>query len=678
MSFRVALLSSLLVLVGAAAEGAETSRFTLMTAAGPIGTLTVTENASSVDSDWRVDDNGRGAKLKEHIEVDRNGLPLLWRIEGHSEVGAPVKESFMVDGNKGKWTSLDDSGEAEMKDSLYVPNNGTPWSANIFLKNLLATKTLTRSALPGGSLRIEELREVQIGTGATSEKVKAYALWGLDVVPQFVLARKGRLVASLSPGWVLIEDKHKGDFAALSALAGELSADTLRLYTKKLTHAVDSPIWLTNARIFNAKTGTVGAATNVGVFRGSITYVGSDQPPGDAQVVDCASGTLLPGLFDSHAHLTDWSGPLSIASGVTFGRDPGNDNDTRLLLEKRIESGEFMGPRAKLSGFLEGQSPFSAHLGFVISSVDEAKEKVRWYADHGYWGIKIYNSMNPDFVKPIAAEAHRLGLHVSGHVPAFMSSERAVRDGYDEIHHINQLMLSFIIDPKKDDTRTPFRFTALGERMAKLDLHEKPVRDMLALMKKKRTTLDPTMSVFAQLLLSRPGKASPSDEAWLDHAPVVIQRQRRSAVLDVKPDQYSTYEASWKKLEATLRLLYKEGIPLVPGTDDMAGLLLHSELETWVRAGIPAHAALTAATLGGARLTGQDRQLGTVAPGKLADLYLVDGDPTKDIGAIRKGRLVLKGSAVYYPDEIHEMLGIKPFASHVSLRPATVEMNVKK
>jgi hypothetical protein len=77
-------------------------------------------------------------------------------------------------------------------------------------------------------------------------------------------------------------------------------------------------------------------------------------------------------------------------------------------------------------------------------------------------------------------------------------------------------------------------------------------------------------------------------------------------------------------------------------------------------------------------LTGQEAEIGTVAPGKLADLYLVDGDPTKDIRAIRKGRLVLKGSAVYFPDEIHEMLGIKPFASHVSLRPASVEMNVKR
>jgi imidazolonepropionase-like amidohydrolase len=150
--------------------------------------------------------------------------------------------------------------------------------------------------------------------------------------------------------------------------------------------------------------------------------------------------------------------------------------------------------------------------------------------------------------------------------------------------------------------------------------------------------------------------------------PSAVQRARRSAVLDVKPDEYPAYDASWKKLEETLLMLYKNGIPLVPGTDDTAGMVLHSELESWVRAGIPAAAALRAATLGGAIFLGLDGQQGTIAPGKLADLYLVNGDPTTDVGAIRKGRLVVKGGNVYYPDEIHEALGIKPFEAHAAVR----------
>jgi hypothetical protein len=354
---------------------------------------------------------------------------------------------------------------------------------------------------------------------------------------------------------------------------------------------------------------------------------------------------------------------MHLAGGVTFGRDPGADNATLLELERRIAGGELLGPRMKNSGFLEGKSPFSARFGgFIVENVEDAKARVRWYASHGFWGIKIYNSMPPDFVRPMAEEAHRLGLQVSGHVPAFMPVERAIRDGYDEIHHINQFLLGFLIDPLKEDTRTPFRFTALGERTAGLDLTSEPVRRMVKLMKARKVTLNPTMATFAPLLLARPGKASFAEAPWLDHMPMVVQRARRSLSLDVKPTQYALYDASWKRVEEALRMLHREGVTLVPGTDDTAGVMLHSELEVWVQAGIPAPATLTAATLGVARLLGVDRQVGSIAPGKLADLYLVDGDPTQDIRAIRKGRLVVTNGAYYYPDEIHAALGIAPFA----------------
>lgn len=642
------------------------SRFTLVTSAGPIGTLIVTESGRSVDNDYRVDDNGRGSKLREHVELGSDGLPRRWEIQGTSWFGAPVKEAFIVENGRAKWTSLDDSGDAEAKNALYIANNATPWAAGVYLRALLTTKGHQRPVLPGGVIRTEAVRSVQIGP--EKDEVTAYAIWGLDAAPQFVLARKDRFVATLSPGTVLVEEKHQKDFAELSALAGELSAAALKAFTSRLTHTVAGPLWLTNVRVFDAVTGRVGAPTSVGVFRDTIVSIGSEPAPADAFIVDGGGGTLLPGLFDSHSHLSDWGGALNMAAGVTLGRDPGNDNDSLLLLEKRIAAGEVMGPRVKNSGFLEGKSPYSAHAGFVIDSVEEAKAKVHWYATHGFWGVKIYNSMNPDFVKPIAEEAHRLGLHVSGHVPAFMSAERAVRDGYDEINHINQLVLSFIIDPLKDDTRTTFRFTALGERLATLDLQSGPVQRMVALMKERKTVLDPTLATFSPVLLARPGTASPADAPWIDHMPAAAQRVRRSAVLDVKPAQYPVYDASWKKLEEILLMLHDNGIPLVPGTDDTAGMVLHSELETWVHAGIPASAVLSSATLGGARFLGLDGQQGTVAPGKLADLYLVSGDPTQDIGAIRRGRLVVKGGNVYYPDEIHEALGIKPFEAHAPLR----------
>ncbi|TMB14198.1 MAG: hypothetical protein E6J66_01780 [Deltaproteobacteria bacterium] len=169
-------------------------------------------------------------------------------------------------------------------------------------------------------------------------------------------------------------------------------------------------------------------------------------------------------------------------------------------------------------------------------------------------------------------------------------------------------------------------------------------------------------SVFESMLLARPGKTTPNDAPWLDHMPGPLQRSRRHLILDLKPSDYPAYEASWSKLLEVLALLNREGVRLVPGTDDIAGFALHSELEAWAQAGIPNAEVLRMATLGTAQYLGVDQQSGTIARGKLADLLLVAGDPTQDISAIRKVRLVMKGVVVYFPEEIHRALGISPFA----------------
>ena len=251
----------------------------------------------------------------------------------------------------------------------------------------------------------------------------------------------------------------------------------------------------------------------------------------------------------------------------------GSDNPTLLNLMQSIESGEQIGPRVLASGLIEGRSPFSVRNGIVVDRLDPALVAVRWYADHGYYGIKIYNSMPPDFVAPVAAEAHRLGLRVMGHVPAFMSSERAIREGFDEITHINQLLLSLIINPEQDDTRTPFRFTALGGRLGSLDLQSEHVRRFIALMQARGIALDPTVAIFQQILLSRPGAVAPNDAGWLAHMPAGFQRQRMRGQVDMKPSQELAYLASWQKLLAALKLLDDSGIRLVPGTDNAPGFI---------------------------------------------------------------------------------------------------------
>ncbi|MBM4394400.1 MAG: amidohydrolase family protein [Deltaproteobacteria bacterium] len=664
------LLALLLPAPGASAKTAD--RWALVTAAGRIGTLAATTDGARVEIDWRVDDNGRGPKIRERVDLAPGGRPVRWTIRGKGWAGAPVDESFEAVPGHARWRSLDDSGAVPLPKladvPLYLANNGSPWAIGVVAREALASPGGKVAVLPGGEVRAEKVRDVPLGDGPDAPVATLVAVWGLDLAPQLVLLHAdGRLAGTLWPGWVLIDETHAGRYEALSKLAADVGADLLRTLGARLARRFDDPVCVANVRVFDPVSGGLSAPANVVVFGDRIVSVRDGAPPEDAVVIDGAGGTLLPGLHDLHAHASDWGGLLHLAAGVTSTRDPGNDNDVLLALVRRVEAGEVPGPRIERSGFIEGKSAFSVHLGFVADRLEDGLAAVRWYADRGYRAIKLYNSIRPEWVAPIADSAHRLGLRVHGHVPAFMTSDQALLDGYDEIAHINQLVLSWVIGPG-DDTRTPFRFTALGERLGKVDLASERVRRTVAIMKERGATLDPTIAIFQSMLLGRPGRVAPNDAPWLDHVPVPVQRGRRTTWLDVKPSQYAAYDASWQRLKEVLALLHREGIRLVPGTDDAAGFVLHSELAAWVEAGIPPADVLRAATIGAARYLGTDALLGTIEAGKLADFVLVDGDPVRDISAIRKTRLVAKGGTVYFPEEIHAALGVRPFATRPDVR----------
>jgi imidazolonepropionase-like amidohydrolase len=121
-----------------------------------------------------------------------------------------------------------------------------------------------------------------------------------------------------------------------------------------------------------------------------------------------------------------------------------------------------------------------------------------------------------------------------------------------------------------------------------------------------------------------------------------------------------TYRTSFAKMMEFAGLLYRSGIPIEAGTDSMAGFALHRELELDVQAGIPPNQVLQNATLNAARIMSLDKDLGSIAPGKLADLVLVDGNPTVNISDIRKTALVVKDGVLYNPAELYSELGVKP------------------
>jgi hypothetical protein len=655
------------LLLGAAAipaHAAPVSRHYVMVANGEkVGTLAVEDTPGHASVDYRVDNNGRGPKHREELTLGPDGIPVAWSVLGTSLMGGSVAERYSWAKGIAHWSSQADTGEVKADHApLYVVNDDSPYAMWVYAHAALARPDHSIPVLPSGKITVEKLDTLTLG----QEVVTAYRVTGLQLNPGYILLDKdGQMFATFGPGGdgTTIREGYEGEVPRLSRLGADLETARALALQHRLAHRVEAPLRIRNVRIFDPASGTLSPLSSVVVMRDTITQIlpGDTGPaPDDEAVIDGQGGTVYPGLHDMHSHATLPAGLLYLAAGVTSTRDMGNDNGFLQKLITRIDAGDVAWPRITPNGFLEGRSPYSARDGFIPASIPEALRDVRWYADRGYAEIKIYNSMNPDWVKPIAAEAHRLGLKVTGHVPAFDTPDRVIADGYDSIAHVNQLMLGWILRPD-EDSRTPLRLTAMA-RAGSLDLTSAPVRKTVELMKAHHIALDPTAVIVEQLMLSRAGQVPPGQEAFLGHMPIGFQRYRKRSFVNASdPAVDAAYRSGFAKVLDTISLLHREGITLLPGTDDGTGFAVLRELELYVKAGLTPAEALRADTLGAEEFLGHADRLGTIAPGKLADLVLVPGDPTRDISAIRQPRMVMRGGVVYFPSEIYTALGIAPF-----------------
>ncbi|QWP74875.1 amidohydrolase family protein [Lysobacter sp. K5869] len=660
---------TLLLSLSASALAAETTRYLALVDGGKQAGQQVVTRAD--DGTYTVDfvfkDNGRGPELKETYTLAEDGTYRRYAVQGTSTFGAKVEESFERDGDTARWKSKSDHGEIKVSGTgLYSPLGGTPAGMSVALGALSKRADGKLPLLPGGSLSARKLGDAKVTRDGKSQTVQLLALTGQGFTPNFVWATNDaqpRVFALIYPGFLqLIEEGWQANAGALEtqqkAAEGELLVD-LR---KKLGHDFAGTTLIRDVRVFDSEKATLGAATDVLVRDGKIVSVGKAGKDVKAErTVDGKGKTLLPGLFDMHGHVSRWDGGLNIAAGVTTVRDMGNDNATLQQMIGEIKGGTLMSPNVVPAGFIEGESNYSARNGFVIKNLDEAKQAVDWYHEHGYPQIKIYNSFPKAVLRDTVAYAHSKGMRVSGHVPAFLRAQDVVDQGFDEIQHINQLLLNFFVDDKTD-TRTLQRFYLVAEKAADLDLDSKPVQDFINTLATKKIAIDPTLATF-EFLHQREGELSPIFAAVDTHLPPDVQRGRRAAEMNIPDDAtWQRYNKSYDKAVEFVGRAYKAGVPLLAGTDEVPGFTLQHELALYVRAGLTPAQALQVATWNAAKVARVDADRGSVAAGKRSDLILIDGDPTRDIGDLRKISLVLQGQTAYYPSEVYAELGVKPFA----------------
>jgi imidazolonepropionase-like amidohydrolase len=358
--------------------------------------------------------------------------------------------------------------------------------------------------------------------------------------------------------------------------------------------------------------------------------------PKQARVIQAQGKTVLPGLWDMHAHFqqAEW-GPAYLAAGVTTVRDCGNEFAYINAVQHAIDSGQGVGPHILKAGLIDGTG--ARTLGIELANTPaEAVQLVQRYKASGFAQIKLYSSVKPEVVRAVCAEAHRLGLTVTGHIPDGMTLLQGVAAGMDQVNHINYVVRLL--------RRNPDGSVILTDTTADR---------VFAFLKTHRTVIDPTVGVFELAYRSTKDDIMTIEPGYLRlpqplQALFVNMGQEPAEAAKMAP-----YIASYPRL---VKALHDHDIPVVAGTDmGFPGTSLARELELYVQGGLTPMQALQTATIDAARAMQRETSTGSLDAGKQADLVIIDGDPLTNIRDIRQVRLVVKAGQVYEPNQMRRL-----------------------
>jgi imidazolonepropionase-like amidohydrolase len=583
-------------------------------------------------------------------------------VRGHNPQG-DVGETYEVkDGTYTFKTPVDHGEGKTAPDLAYVSFGGTFDSFTFLIDAMLKAPDHSIRLLPSGTGHIAPLTELDV-TSAKGEKkhLTAYAITGFGLSP-FPVWMDGNtffgtpgVVAFLPEGWESVG-------AAMSKAQDEALAKLAPVQYAAIAKTPAGPVAFTNVKLYDSDARKFQDAMTVVVDKGLVTAVGPSakiKAPANAQIINGKGKTLIPGLWDNHQHYGDDStGPLLLASGITSVRDPGNQEEELLARKKRIDDGQLLGQRIVPSLLIDGPGPYTAQVAYVVHNKDEAVAAVDHAKAKGYFGIKLYGSLDPAWVKPMADEAHKLGLHVHGHIPHGMRPLEAVHDGYDEITHINWVMAQALPDDVIKVSNGMARFTGTGKYAKDVDLRSPMMTAYLDELAARHIAVDPTLVTFEDLYVPDQGTYPAADAPYADTLPSQFARGFLSSAMAPTPDlSRETMRASFAKLKDLVVELNKRHIFVLAGTDGV-GFELIRELQLYTEAGLSVEDALATATINPATVYGMADKTGSLAKGKLAELALIDGDPQADITQLRQVELVMRDGKMMDAQALRASLGI--------------------
>ena len=392
--------------------------------------------------------------------------------------------------------------------------------------------------------------------------------------------------------------------------------------------------------------------TGIVISNGSFLEVGADltgRDLGDAEVIDLQDDDyILPGAFDLHAHysMTILNAPrtdetvaypvIFLANGVT-STFPAGEYDPAAMMELRvqIDRGERIGPRIYNSGPYFGSTRAGWDRGFTAEDI---YREVDYWAERGVKGFKA-KGISPEHLRPLIERAHQHGLTVTGHLGSGRGStvnpKAAILMGIDRVEH-------FLGGDALPSSRSAYA------SLAELDVDDPEVDEIIELFVERGVSFDATISAYGAF-----GELTETFDHWVDErkffTPYVQEQLIQRGPRRVNQQFEKIY---WVKRK-TAKKFFDAGGTLTLGTDHpswgdfLSGFFWHRELDNLVRSGIPPADVLKIATINGARALNMGEMLGTIEPGKLADLMIIKGNPLDDIRNTRTVHQVMKAGVLY-------------------------------
>lgn len=413
------------------------------------------------------------------------------------------------------------------------------------------------------------------------------------------------------------------------------------------TSARAQPLAITHVTVIDTTGGAPQRDVTVIIRDGRIESIGHINEPADATLVDGRGRFLIPGLWDMHVHLS-WTSssalPVLVANGVTSVRDMGGRLGQLDEWRTKIAAGLVAGPRIFRAGPMLNGRKFNQYQ-MVPGSPEETRGVARALKEIGVDFLKVHRRLPRDAYYALIDEAKHLGITVVGHIPMTLTPEEASDAGQATIEHTETLFEGTFtagVKGKLSDAIRQFRESAEAQR-----LFERFV--------KNHTVVTPTLAAWT-VVLNDP--ASPPDPRIRYVAKSL--RNGLGQLPRMSADELQELRDSVAEYREVVRLMNQCGVTLMAGTDiagpRIPGFTLHDELAALVGAGLTTLEALQAATYTPAKIMNRSQELGSIEPGKVADLVLLDANPLEDIRNTQKIAAVIIGGQLLRRADLDALL----------------------